>query len=675
MSVKAYAIDYESYYDKEYSLSEMSTYQYVTDPRFDAYLVAVHGEDFHWVGHPKDFDWSVIDGAIWIFHNASFDYVVTTRLQELGIIPPHIKCHSVFDTADMAPYLNAPRNLAGASFALLGRMMSKKVRSDMKGKTYQDIVDEGPEALEALITYGGTDAVNAYDLWKDCHHLWPESEQEISRLNFEAAQYGTMVNKEYAIKTTAAMEKQIEEVLMQIPWVQPSIDFLTAKHGRPITVWEYLSLAKKDQTKNKETKERNVQPPLSPKAVRAMGEKCGIAIPASLAKTSEDWDKCIKQHGPKFPWMAAIGTYRSLNAHYCKARTVRDGLRPDGTFVMSTLYWGGHTGRFSGGSGDESGSRFNPQNPPRDEMFGCNLRHFFVPRPGHKFIIADYSQIEPRKLLWLAGDTKLAEAVKQEGSVYQAYAKIRGIYTGTGKFKDDDPKGYAKVKAQVLGLGYGMGAARYAQTLLDANLVKDELEQGRIFLGVKPKDLPSEVRDLLKYIKQPFNRAPLYFVFLRAQREVNEYRESNPLIVRHWQLHDYWLKKSAVAKDPTHEIALRNGHILKYYDPQMVATADGRSIKARFEIGGALKFLHRGLLTNNEVQSTARFTLTDAWRVLAKEQKVVLWTAHDEFIIESPEHRVEEDQKIVEEIMVTSSPWAEGCPLGVESHITDMYLK
>ena len=38
-----YAIDFETYYDKDYSLTNMSPWDYVHDRKFDAYLVSIHG--------------------------------------------------------------------------------------------------------------------------------------------------------------------------------------------------------------------------------------------------------------------------------------------------------------------------------------------------------------------------------------------------------------------------------------------------------------------------------------------------------------------------------------------------------------------------------------------------------------------------------------------------------
>ena len=57
--MKTYALDFESYYDKDCSISVLGPLGYFSHPDFDAYMVSVVGDDgYVYVGHPKDFDWS-----------------------------------------------------------------------------------------------------------------------------------------------------------------------------------------------------------------------------------------------------------------------------------------------------------------------------------------------------------------------------------------------------------------------------------------------------------------------------------------------------------------------------------------------------------------------------------------------------------------------------------------
>ena len=132
------AIDFESVYDRDYSLKKMGVYNYVYHPRFDAYLMSICGNTtsgpFEWVGHPRDFNqWELLNGATLVAHNAAFDSLVFKRLQEIGTIPP-IGKPTWRCTASMAVYLSAPRSLKGACKQLLGIDVDKSQRDKAQGQ-------------------------------------------------------------------------------------------------------------------------------------------------------------------------------------------------------------------------------------------------------------------------------------------------------------------------------------------------------------------------------------------------------------------------------------------------------------------------------------------------------------------------------------------------------------
>ena len=57
------AIDFETYYSKELSVTIQGTWNYIFHKDFDAYLLSVStSTGLRWVGHPHDFDWSQISG-------------------------------------------------------------------------------------------------------------------------------------------------------------------------------------------------------------------------------------------------------------------------------------------------------------------------------------------------------------------------------------------------------------------------------------------------------------------------------------------------------------------------------------------------------------------------------------------------------------------------------------
>ena len=156
-----------------------------------------------------------------------------------------------------------------------------------------------------------------------------------------------------------------------------------------------------------------------------------------------------------------------------------------------------------------------------------------------------------------------------------------------------------------------------------------------------------------------------------AQAAVKQYREGSPRVVNHWYSHQKWLKISAIDQDATHEVALPNGRILRYFEPR----TDGDEITAMNELGGNRFKLHAGILTNNEIQSISRDIMCDAWLALDAAGIPVLWSVHDELVFEVPEDQVDAAVPRIRELMTTSSSWAAGCPLDVEITVADRYCK
>lgn len=125
------AIDFESYYDTDTSVTTMGAWHYARAT--DIYMVSMYFEDGDaYVGSPFKAPWDECDGLNWIMHNAAFDLTLFEALVESGTVPP-VKPRFVFDTADLAAYLGYPRSLKEAASELLGIKMSKDTRTNMKG--------------------------------------------------------------------------------------------------------------------------------------------------------------------------------------------------------------------------------------------------------------------------------------------------------------------------------------------------------------------------------------------------------------------------------------------------------------------------------------------------------------------------------------------------------------
>ena len=126
------AIDFESYYDKDISVTTMGAWKYARET--DIYMVAMYFDDGTcFVGQPADAPWVQCHRRDWIMHNAAFDLTLYEALVEKGIITHFVTPRFVFDTADLASFLSYPRSLKEAAKHLLGIEMSKSTRDNMKG--------------------------------------------------------------------------------------------------------------------------------------------------------------------------------------------------------------------------------------------------------------------------------------------------------------------------------------------------------------------------------------------------------------------------------------------------------------------------------------------------------------------------------------------------------------
>lgn len=121
-------IDFETYYDKAFSLSKLTTEEYIRDPRFEVIGVSVKvdGEEAEWFSgtkkHTKEwldqFPW---DDSIAVAHNAMFDMAILNW--HFDIRPKRIA-----DTLSMARALDGPD--AGNSLAKLAERHGAGVKGD-----------------------------------------------------------------------------------------------------------------------------------------------------------------------------------------------------------------------------------------------------------------------------------------------------------------------------------------------------------------------------------------------------------------------------------------------------------------------------------------------------------------------------------------------------------------
>ena len=450
------AFDFESYYDSEYSLAKMPTWQYCADERFDPYLLAICGRRIFddsvvtaeegkektvfdengsmfrvlkdgrqlYVGRPENFKfYENVRHRLIAMHNASFDETAMLACIKRGLMPAFLKddCKCVC-TADLSSYLLAPRNLKGAMKELFGKEISKAVRAGMESRHDYDL---SPDELRDLIEYGGSDAIECHDLWLEYSSEWPEIERLISAQNREAIMRGVRIDVEYAKAALKELKSYQSKVVLDIPWATQI---------------------------NPKTKEFYAVGSLP--ALRQAVVDLGVKPPRSFKKDDPGFLDWLKEHDD-IPFIRARQVAVALSMHIARIEGILKSLDPQGNAHPSFMYFGAHTGRFSGKS-DTSGTNINMLNMPRKPVFygnpnvfggkGVDIRGMYIPKPGHKFVVFDFSQIEARFALWLVGDTHMMEAMKREGNLYQANAVEMGWCKSGENIKKNDPDKYRLAK-------------------------------------------------------------------------------------------------------------------------------------------------------------------------------------------------------------------------------------
>ena len=273
------------------------------------------------------------------------------------------------------------------------------------------------------------------------------------------------------------------------------------------------------------------------------------------------------------------------------------------------------------------------------------IRTAFIPAPGYRFIVSDFSAIEARVLSYLAGETWRSDVFKNNGDIYCASAsQMFGV-----PVEKHGVNGHLRQKGKIaeLALGYGgsVGALK-AMGALDMGLSEDELQ-------------------------------PL----------VSMWRESNPRIVQYWWKVDTAVKTAIKEHVPTQVgsvrffwksgmlfIELPSGRRLAYVKPRIGENKFGGESITYMGTDAQKKWnrieSYGPKFTENIVQAISRDILAFAMNTL-KDYRIV-GHVHDEVIIEaSPEVSVES----VCELMGQTPPWVPGLLLKADGYECEFYKK
>lgn len=284
------------------------------------------------------------------------------------------------------------------------------------------------------------------------------------------------------------------------------------------------------------------------------------------------------------------------------------------------------------------------------------IRTAFIPAPGHRFIVADFSAIEARVLAWLAGEDWVLDVFRSHGKIYEACAsQMFGVPIDLIKKGNPEYELRQKGKVATLALGYqGSAGALITMGALDMGLTEDELPE----IVERWRNSNKRIVDLWYAVGN---------AVLKVMRTGQPVGVNNLIIAREGDGQVNFLT-----------ITLPSGRKLFYVSPFLKDNQFGREALWYWGLNQENKkwepdSTYGGKLVENVVQAIARDCLAITLQRLAAYGYRTVFHVHDEVILETPEGEGSLEQ--VCDIMRQPIPWALGLPLKGDGFECGYYRK
>ena len=275
------------------------------------------------------------------------------------------------------------------------------------------------------------------------------------------------------------------------------------------------------------------------------------------------------------------------------------------------------------------------------------IRTAFVPKPGCRFYVADFSAIEARVIAWLAVEHWRQDVFAGGGDIYCASAS-QMFHVPVEK---NGVNGHLRQKGKIAELALGYGGSVGALKAM-----------GALRMGINESEL------------QPL---------------VDVWRQANPKIVRFWYAVDSAIKECIKERHNTKThgigfslksgilfITLPSGRKLAYVKPRIGENRFGGESVTYEGVGGTKKWerleSYGAKFVENIVQATARDILAEAMLRLNNEGYAVVMHIHDEVVIEAPPKTSIDE---ICRVMGQTPKWADGLLLRADGYVCDFYRK
>ncbi len=653
-------LDFENYYDVDYTLMKMSTIEYITDPRFEftgvgwAVCPNFHPVFSHSVEksirglqtrYGQNFEQITV-----VMANARYD--ATVLQQKFGIEPPYI-----VDIQDLSRHYDSRLKSHGVeALAKMWKLENKGDTSQFKGVHFKDM-DE--VMLRNLSEYGKLDIRLEAKLFKILMEklTWPVMELNIARHTL-GLYLNPLLNFNFHLgtETLNSMKALLAEIMEPAGYDKK---LLGSKKAFPVELQAALDLHGEGEKVAFKQGKNEMIPALS-KSDEAMQEL--ILHPNDKVR-----NMCIARLAVK-SWPTHIKRIRSMRAQ---------AFASFGQMRVPLNYYGCHTGRPTGG---EKINLLNLGGKGRTGLGTHKLismvRRMLIAPEGKILVINDSAQIECRLAAWLTGQENLVTGFRNDEDIYSEFASLLfGVEvrkpTDAERADPDKKKWVFNMdlmrgfgKDAILGAGYGMGVPRFfANCRANPNL------------------------------RPMFDDGTYTYAFI--ERLIKTYRTTYSKIPEFWRRIDNLFK--FVIKFP-HEVAYygidkaQAGYGDAMTDALLTLWNDNGTVCIKLPSGRVLYYRHAsvgmdnsirwqwghlwgGSLLENIIQSIARDLLM-IWIIECEGEGIPIAThCYDELVGVVDEDEGEVCLEMMDEIMCEVPEWAADCPMASEGMLSKFYTK
>jgi DNA polymerase len=613
-------LDFETYYDVGFSLSGLTTEEYIRDARFQVIGVAIKIDEAetYWVTGSHEVIQEALNKIDWknsalLCHNTQFDGAILAF--RFGVIPG-----LYLDTLSMARATNGVE--VGGSLAFLVEYYDLGVKGtevvQAKGKRLEDFT---PTELSAYAGYCVNDVELTYKLFGVLAPKFPQSEIDLIDLTLR-------------MYTQPLLE--VDDALLQDRLIEVQLEKSELLQGLMVKL-------------ECETEECVRAKLASNKQFAEILQELGVIVPTkispatgketfALAKGDQGFLDLCEHEDPFIQQLCTVrlGTKSTIEESRIE-RFIGIGSRNKGKLPIPLKYYGAHTGRWAGSD------KVNFQNLPARDKKKKALKNAIIPPDGHKVINADSSQIEARVLVWLSGQNDVVQWYKEERDVYCEFASTVYERPITKANKTERAVG----KTCILGLGYGTGWAKLQQTLkMAAGVELDERECKRLVSVYR--NINSKVIDLWRECEE-------------ALRDIASWPEGKE---------PYPIGQHNALYATPQGIKLPNGLYIKY--PGLTWDTSEAKSKFIYKSRRGMISIWGGSVVENVVQALARIIIGEQMLKINEKYRPVL-TVHDAVVNVIPETEIDDAMKYIISTMSTPPDWATGLPVACEAHYGNSY--